>query len=126
MARLLLLDIYEDRIQEVECNELDDYYKYLRCDCFDIARRKLDNKYFDIFVDDEGLLKDDPIVSAITIKREPMLVGNLIFANHDGQGNTVSLSDEDIKLIKSHILDMSVIKGSEVVRIGKVAVGVEY
>lgn len=104
MARLLLMKIYgiddpTDQFEEIEASELNDYYKHLGCSCFDIARRKIGDKYYDIFVDDIGLFVDDCIVSAIDPAGQPMLVGNLIFANHDEQGNTTSLTHEDVRHI---------------------------
>lgn len=106
MANLLLFDVEAelpvDVFKKVECNELDDYYEHLKCDCFDIATRKIGNKCFDIFVDDCGLLVEDPVISAVDTEGYPMLAGNLIFANHDDAGNTTSLTDEDIKEIQSH------------------------
>lgn len=101
MARLLCFDGFN--LKHVECNGLNDYYRHLECDCFDIAQRKIGDKYYDIFVDDIGLFKDDPRVTALTEDGEPMLVGNLIFANHDNQGNTTSLTDEDIDNIMNHV-----------------------
>lgn len=105
MARLLLLDVIDGTgLQEVECKSLDDYYKALQCDCFDIANRSIDGKRFDIFVDDVGLFVDNPIPSVLDKDMKPMLVGNVIFANHNMAGDTTSLSDEDIALIKKHAI----------------------
>lgn len=109
MARLLLLDAFtkdfNDVVREIECNDLDDYYKYLKCDCFDIANRKIGDDRYDIFVDDCGLFVNHPIVSAIEDDTfYPMLVGNLIFAKHNAAGETISLTDEDMNNIKKHIV----------------------
>ena len=109
-VRLLVLDViggkglYEANIGE----KLEDFYEHLKCSCFDIAHRKIGGKWFDIFCDDEGLFKDSPIPSAIfpeefNKNHTVALVGNLIFANHDYEGNTTALSDEDINNIKNHI-----------------------
>lgn len=97
MARLLLFTGHE--FKEVTCDSLDDYYRYLECDTFDITSRNVGGKRFDIFVDDIGLFKD-ALITGVSPELEVMLVGNLIFANHDQEGNTTSLSDADIKLIK--------------------------
>lgn len=97
-------------IRQIECSSLEDYYDALQCETFDIARRKIGGHYFDIFVDDIGLFDESPIVSAIRWvdkdagKAEPMLVGNLIIANHDAEGNTTSLTREDVGVILSNIL----------------------
>lgn len=102
MTKLLLLKIYDvddpaDQFERIEVGEcIDDYYKHLGCSCFDIAHRKIGNKYYDIFCDDEGLFKEDFIFSAIDPSGTGMLVGNLIFANHDDQGNTTDLTEDDV------------------------------
>ena len=103
MARLLCLDVEQRKLIEVECNDLQDYYNALGCDCFDIARIYIGSKKFDCFVDDNGLLKENPIPSAVSKSKEVLLVGNIIFANHDDEGNTTSLTDEDIAIIKRNM-----------------------
>lgn len=116
MARLLLIDVVKNEIKEVHINggDIHWYHEYIDCRCFDITQRKIGGRYFDIFCDDEGLLKDpQPPLSAINTKtKEPMLVGNLIIANHDRAGETTDLSDEDIKLIKKHIVMLTMKDGS--------------
>ena len=102
MARVLVLDIEGD-VRVAECSELDDFYRELKATIFDIATRKIGGKYFDIFCDDMGLYREKPIVSAVDSKDEPMLVGNLIFANHNDKGETTSLTDEDVQLISQNI-----------------------
>lgn len=102
-ARVLVLDVIGDKgLYETEVETLQDIYEALRCDCFDIAYRKIGGrKRFDIFCDDIGLFAENPIVSALDEKMCPALVGNLLFANHDYEGETTSLSDEDIETIKN-------------------------
>lgn len=96
MARVLVLDTGTDEVRIAQCDALDDFYRELDAEPFDIARRNIGGRYYDIFVDDIGLFREDPVVSAINAQGEPMLVGNLIFTNHNEQGETISLSDEDI------------------------------
>lgn len=108
MVRLFLIDVINDKAEElnIEPYDLDKFNELLDCRCFDIPRRKIGGKMFDIYCDDEGFLKDDqPPISAYSLKlNEPMLVGNLIIANHNYAGETTDLSDEDIKLIKENLL----------------------
>lgn len=101
---LLVLKPLECCFLLTECETLEDYYQYLECDCFDIARRRIGGKYFDIFCDDVGLFHDDPTVSAVDKDGHPMLVGNLIIANHDEMGEATGLSDDDIILICSNVV----------------------
>lgn len=86
---------------DIEDN-LDVFYELIGCRCIDIVHRKIGHKYFDVICDDEGLFKDDPIVSAIDTNFHHMLVGNLIVSKSDGEGNLIELSDEDIKQILRH------------------------
>ena len=102
MAKLLALNPAKG-FHKCECKDLDDFYRELECGVFDIATRKIGGKYFDIFCDDIGLFKDNNPVSAVDKDLKPMLVGNLIFANHDDQGNTTSLDEDDmIKILSSY------------------------
>lgn len=52
----------------------------------DCAERKIGDKFFDFWLDDEGLLKDEKIVSGILYdetRRREILVGNLLILNHE-------------------------------------------
>lgn len=102
-ARTLVVDIVNKEVREVYCGNLDDFYREINCDTIDIARRSIGGIAYDIFVDDIGLWHDDYQISAVNPWGLPMLVGNLVIANHDGMGNTTSLSDEDIERIKKNI-----------------------
>lgn len=103
MARLLVFNVKQKKFYEAECNELKDYYKHLECNCFDIANRRIGGEVFSIYLDDEGLFKKKIEVSAInrSLDERTILVGNLIFSRTDINGETISLTDKDIELIKS-------------------------
>lgn len=95
------------------CKKLDDFYREIGCSCIDIAHRSIGGKAFDIFVDDEGLLKADAgeRISAIAMEDGspfPQLVGTLVFANHDAAGNTTDLSLDDTLLISSKICPVEI------------------
>ena len=104
--RAYLLDVENKRKQVVEIDDnrhLEEYYKYLNCSVIDITNRKVGGKWFDIIVDDEGMLKENPIVSALDSDMQPALVGNLLFCNWDGEtGEEISLSDDDIKHLEKY------------------------
>ena len=104
MVKLLLLDVWKGQVRTIQIKEFEDYYKYLNCNCFDIPTRRIGKKKraFDIFCDDEGALKYN-IASAYNSKNQTMLVGNLIFSKTDDEGETISLTPEEIKYIKSYI-----------------------
>jgi hypothetical protein len=104
--KVLIFDEKKQELIEKDIeNELDTFYEIIGCRCIDIPRRKVGGKYFDIIVDDEGLLKSNPICTGVDAKSmDCMLFGTLIFTNTDDEGNTVSLSDEDISLIQSEVM----------------------
>jgi hypothetical protein len=56
---------------------------------------------YDIYCDDEGLLKSEQVVSLVDNHYQPALVGNLIFARSNEKGETVSLTDGDVEIIKN-------------------------
>lgn len=90
------------RVEKID-NSLDKFYEIIKCRCIDIATRRIGEKkkYYDIIVDDEGLLVGSKI-SAINKEGKPQLVGNLIITNYDEEGNTTSLTDDDIEYIMEH------------------------
>ena len=101
MAKLLKFD--GETFEGVECSTLQDFYDHIKCDCIDIARREIGGTYYDIIVDDEGLFKERLSITALNSDGQPMLVGTLLFANHDEEGNTTSLSADDVEKIMDNI-----------------------
>lgn len=95
--KTVLLNVENNEVKVIELEDkLEAYYENLNCNTIDIVERKIGGKLFDIVCDDEGLLKDDAKISAISDMGEAMLVGNLIFVHNDG----------DIIHILSHIQTM--------------------
>lgn len=76
--------------------KLESYYAAINCRCIDITRRRLDGKPFDIVCDDEALLRDNPVLSAISSTGEPMLAGNLLLLQFDGFNDLRSLTKPEI------------------------------
>ena len=100
----LFFNVKENQFEviEIEKPDLQFFDKKIGCDLIDIAVRKIDGKEFNIVLDEEGLLKEDPIVSAIDGNGDPMLVGNLMFFGGETTeaGELVGLTDAEI----NHIL----------------------
>lgn len=95
--RMLLIDVKNNKIKPVDVNGLYDYYQYIDCRCIDIVRRKIGGKYFEIIIDDEGLLVNNPIPSAINKYGEVMLVGNLLIAGGEVvDGELIGITDSEI------------------------------
>lgn len=102
--KALLLDTVEKTYSVVNPEGLEDYYKLIRCHTIDIVTRKIGRKWYDIICDDEGLLTEDPLISAIDNLGRVMLVGSLIICGlADDEGELTDLSTNDIKYIKKRI-----------------------
>ena len=84
-------------------NTLETFYKLLNCRMIEMPTRRIGNKYYDIICDEEGLF-GNKTPTAVTFDGEPdigceigeYLVGSILIVNHDDEGNTVGLTDEDI------------------------------
>ena len=87
---------------ELEYNNYKDFYPILDCDTFDIQTRKFNGEWLDIYCDDEGLLKTGNKPSILTFSNGELveqIVGNVFIVNHDDEGETISLTDEQIKKV---------------------------
>lgn len=102
------------RIVTVEDDErlLDRFYELLKCDTIDIVTRKIGGKTFTIVCDDNGLLVDEKVPSALSRNGwDVMLVGN-IFVCNSYKEFLASLSADDIKHIKKNSVQISSLDGS--------------
>lgn len=102
------IDGYAPRVEIIEELNLDKMYEITKCRMIDIATREIGGRYFDIIVDDEGLLKTVPVPSMIFKDRKEGVVmdalyGNAIIANHDKEGNTIGLTREDARHINKFL-----------------------
>ena len=78
---------------------LEEMYRLIGCECFDCTTLKLGDQLIDAYVDDEGLMKEPPIALTYIGGRE--LAGNILLIGHDDEGNSVSLTKEQIDIISS-------------------------
>jgi hypothetical protein len=105
--KTLLLNVKENKVEVLDVEgTLEEYYERLDCRCIDIQLRSIAGRNYDIVCDDEGLLVDNPRISAINNYGETMLVGNLMFFHNDGMGNLTGLKDEDIRHLLNNIQHM--------------------
>lgn len=77
-----------------------------------IAERKIGNNYYDIWLDDEGLFKEEKIMSACCTNAHECLVGNILIANHK-EDETTSLSESDIVQIIHNLMTIKENKNIE-------------
>lgn len=104
----ILIDIEANATKVISLEDsLASYYAALHCTCIDIVSLTIggSKKHFSIVCDDEGLLKDNPCISAVSDLGEPMLVGNLFITGFvPGTGELVSLSDKELSYVLDHII----------------------
>ena len=95
--KAILIDVYEKEIREVDYDgTLDFIYFNLACRTFDVVRVDDVNG---IFVDDEGILKDNLYFEYSASDRVFQLAGNGLILGVDDEGNSISptLTVEDVK-----------------------------
>lgn len=86
-------------------DKLEEYYKMLDCETIDIVTRKINHVPFSIICDDEALLRERPIVSAVDANLQAMLFGNLfvVSAGVTEDGDLISISDKDAALVLDNV-----------------------
>lgn len=105
MIKALLWNHQE--FQEIELQNTDDKPMFEQVNEL-IGSRYMDalvlNADLEIYCDDEGLLKPYPKFAIMWYNEKGKLIqgigGKVIFVNHNDEGETISLTDEQIKLIK--------------------------
>lgn len=83
---------------------LKDMYKIIGCNLVTCTEIQINGQYFDVWSDDEALLKDNP-VPALYINDDLVIFGNLIFAKSDDEGALVGLDSDDPPLIFNFFLN---------------------
>lgn len=88
-------------------NVLEEMYKIIGCDLVEIVQIKVGGKYFDVYCDEEFLLKEKP-VPTLFLSNEQVLCGNLIFTTCDEEGKLGGVTAEDIDKLIDFILVQAV------------------
>ena len=102
--KMMLIDVENISVGVVDANGLDDYYKYIGCRCIDIVRRKIGGLPVEIVCDDEGLLVENPKLSALDMDGQPTLFGNLLIASgRVVDGELTELTTEEMYHIAEHL-----------------------
>ena len=79
-------------------NVLKDLYKILNCDLVTCVEIEVGGKFFDVWADDEALLKDKPVPN-LFIDDELIFFGSVAFAKTDEDGELVGLDSDEIHLL---------------------------
>lgn len=91
---------------ELEYNNYKDFYPLLNCDTFDVQSRNFNGEWLDIYCDDEGLFKANNKPSILTFSNGELveqIVGNAFIVAHNDEGDTISLTDEQVQKVMATI-----------------------
>ena len=79
-------------------NVLKDLYRILNCELVTCTEIEVNGKLFDVYADDEALLKSNPVPN-LYIEDDLIIFGSVAFAKADEDGNLVGLSSEEVHLL---------------------------
>lgn len=106
--KMLLLDVKNDKVEVVDAKGLQDYYKHIGCEIIEVCYHYIGSRPYCIICDNEGLLKEERIVSARDIYFEPKLVGNLLICGDETINEDFSpLTDDDVEYIKGWVTHLT-------------------
>lgn len=83
--------------------KLEAYYDILRCSMIQFAERSVGGRVFDFICDEEVFIEGKPFVYTCmsATDDEYNIVNDVLICHTNDEGDEVSLTDDDIKLIKS-------------------------
>ena len=79
-------------------NVLKDLYRIFNCQLVTCTEIEINGKLFDVWSDDEALLKDKPAPN-LYIDDDLIIFGSVAFAKADDEGKVVGLSRDDVHLL---------------------------
>ena len=79
-------------------NVLKDLYRILNCELVTCTEIEVNGKFFDVWSDDEALLKDRPVPN-LYIDDDLIIFGSVAFAKSDEEGKLVGLTREEVHLL---------------------------
>lgn len=106
MSKIIVMEVGKapEQVAVQKHVSLETLQRYLGEDTvLTVVSRKIGNKWFDIWLDDEGLLKPKPYIKAICTNAHEVLCGTLLIAKHDSRGNTIGLTDEECDMVCVYI-----------------------
>ena len=79
-------------------NVLHDLYRILNCQLVTCTEIEVNGKFFDVWSDDEALLKSNPVPN-LYIDDDLIIFGSVAFAKSDDEGKLVGLERDDVHLL---------------------------
>lgn len=81
---------------------LSEMYRLIHCTCVTCVGIEVDGEHFDLWCDDEGLLKPRPVPS-LYVDENVVIHGGFIISRYNDEGEMESLSWEDIERLSRYI-----------------------
>lgn len=115
VVRGLFIDPFTGKAEAIgaDLGSLAKIHALLGCDCFAIVGRALlgDGREFDVWHDDEGLLKGAEAMKVAVARFEmgtkrcaEQIFGRVFICLHDDMGEPVSLSESDMAALKGKLM----------------------
>ncbi|MBR2734467.1 MAG: hypothetical protein IKN16_12335 [Selenomonadaceae bacterium] len=79
-------------------NVLNDLYRIINCERVTCTEIQVNGKLFDVWSDDEALLKNNPAPN-LYIDNDFIIFGSVVFAKSDEDGGFVGLEREEVHLL---------------------------
>ena len=79
-------------------NVLKDLYRILNCELVTCIEIEVNGKLFDVYSDDEALLKPNPVPN-LYIDDDLIIFGSVAFAKADDEGKLVGLTHDEVHLL---------------------------
>lgn len=103
--KALLINPESPEAKVVDITNWKQILTHLECKSFTVCTRQIGSdpdRIYDIYIDNMGLFKDQPKVSAVGISDRSTLVGTILISLTDEHGDMKSLTQEDIDYILSN------------------------
>lgn len=107
MIKGLLISVNEKPIEvSFGKRNISELKRLIGCDCLTCVTRKIGKKYYDFWIDDEGLFKESKdgsiLASGLCMNAPEVIAGNILILNNDGE-DIKSLDETDFVDIYSNL-----------------------
>lgn len=92
------------KIVDIDFDDSDKIRELLGFKCLEYVRRKVEHIEYLFICDENGLLKENQIASAVNDRNEVMFVGNLLITREETVGSYVPLTSADISIIRRNLV----------------------
>ena len=92
------------KVVDIDIEDSDSVRQLLGFKCLEYVKRKIEHIEYLFICDENGLLKDNQIASAVNDKNEVMFVGNLLITREEPIGSFKPLTSADINIIRRNLV----------------------